>query len=68
MFDLTLGNPLFALEIGRTFLERGPPAIGEELLVPDSLDELLGTRTAVSSTVRRTLLCLALAEESAARK
>ena len=60
VFDLTLGNPLFALEIGRTFRDRAPPAIGEELLVPDSLDELLGTRTAVSSTVRRTLLCLAL--------
>ena len=32
--DVTLGNPLFALEIGRTLTERGMPAIGQDLRCP----------------------------------
>jgi DNA-binding CsgD family transcriptional regulator len=59
--DVTLGNPLFALEIGRTLTERGMPAIGEDLPVPEAVDDLLGTRVAaLPAGVRRLLLAVAL--------
>lgn len=60
VFEATLGNPLFALELGRALVERGAPAIGEELVLPDSLDELLGARTSASEEIRRALLGVAL--------
>ena len=37
--ESTLGNPLFALELGRTLVERGLPEIGEEIPVPDAVEE-----------------------------
>lgn len=59
--DATLGNPLFALELGRRFVEHGPPAIGEELRLPDSLEGLLGARVAnAPAAARQALLCVAL--------
>ncbi len=59
--ELTLGNPLFALEVGRTLLERGPSATGRELPVPDTLEDLLGTRvTRLPARSRRLLLAVAL--------
>lgn len=59
--DVTLGNPLFALEFGRLLVERGPPAIGEELPVPDEVEDLLGTRVAgLSASTRRLLLAVDL--------
>ncbi len=59
--DTTLGNPLFALEIGRTLSERGLSGMGEEIPVPDAVEELLGTRVArLARPVRRLLLALAL--------
>jgi DNA-binding CsgD family transcriptional regulator len=61
VFDATLGNPLFGLEVGRMLALRGPLAIGEELVLPDSLDDVLGVRTAASPSARRALLCVALA-------
>jgi DNA-binding SARP family transcriptional activator/DNA-binding CsgD family transcriptional regulator len=62
--DTTLGNPLFALEVGRTLAERGPLEIGEELPLPDSVEELLGTRVArLPASVRRLLLAVALTAE-----
>ena len=42
----TLGNPLFALELGRALLERGEPEIGDEIPLPDAVEEMLGTRVA----------------------
>src|SRR5215472_10398243 len=44
VFETTLGYPLFALEVGRTLGERGVPALGQDLPVPDTVEELLGKR------------------------
>jgi AAA ATPase domain len=61
VFEITLGYPLFALEVGRTLAERGPPALGQELPVPETVEELLGTRVSgLPGSVRRLLLALAL--------
>lgn len=60
VFEATLGNPLFALELGRSLAARAPLAIGEELALPDSLDDLLAVRTGASPASRRALLCVAL--------
>ena len=35
VYDTTMGNPLFALEVGRLLAGRDPAAIGDELPVPD---------------------------------
>src|SRR5262249_38245389 len=59
--DATLGNPLFALELGRTLVERGPPDVGAEIPFPDTVEDLLGTRvTQLPDVVRRVLLAAAL--------
>jgi DNA-binding CsgD family transcriptional regulator len=59
--DVTIGNPLFALEVGRTLAEDGLPGIGEELPLPDAVEDLLGTRVArLPKQVRRLLLAIAL--------
>jgi hypothetical protein len=59
--DATLGNPLFALEVGRTLLDRAAIAPGDDLPVPDSLDDLLGRRVAaLDESSRRILLAVAL--------
>ena len=62
--ETTLGNPLFALEVGRTLAGHGLPAVGEELPVPDSVEDLLGTRVErLPGPVRRLLLVVALSAE-----
>jgi DNA-binding CsgD family transcriptional regulator len=62
--DATLGNPLFALEVGRTLVEQGLPAIGEDIPAPDAVEDLLGTRVArLSASLRRLLLAVALDAE-----
>jgi DNA-binding CsgD family transcriptional regulator len=59
--DATLGNPLFALEVGRTLADQGPPGIGQELPVPEAVEDLLGTRVArLPEPVGRLLLAVAL--------
>jgi DNA-binding CsgD family transcriptional regulator len=61
VFESTLGNPLFALEVGRTLASRGAPALTEDLPVPDAVEDLLGTRVAqLAAPARRLLLALAL--------
>jgi DNA-binding NarL/FixJ family response regulator len=61
LVDTTLGNPLFALELGRELEERGLPAIGEDLPVPDAVEDLLGTRVGrLPAPSRRLLLATAL--------
>jgi DNA-binding NarL/FixJ family response regulator len=61
VFEATLGYPLFALEVGRTLADCGPPALGEELPVPDTVEELLGMRVSrLPGSVRGILLALAL--------
>ncbi len=64
LVESTAGNPLFALEIGRTLVEQGLPAIGEELPVPDRVEDQLGTRVArFPARMRRLLLALALSAD-----
>lgn len=59
--EVTRGNPLFVLELGRTFREHGPPGPGEDLLVPDVVEDLLGARVArLPDRVRKLLLAVAL--------
>lgn len=59
--EATLGNPLFALELGRTLAERGLPGIGGDLPVPETVEELLGARvTSLPPPVRRLLLAVSL--------
>jgi DNA-binding NarL/FixJ family response regulator len=49
------------LEVGRTLVERGSPALGQDLPVPDTVEELLGKRVSrLPDPVRRLLLSLAL--------
>ena len=55
------GRPLFLLELGRMLVGRDLPRIGEDLLVPDRIEDLLGTRIEdLSPPVRKALLALAL--------
>src|SRR6185503_18896326 len=62
--DATLGNPLFALEVGRTLAARGPLALGEEIPVPGAVEDLLGTRVAqLPDPARRALLAVALSAD-----
>jgi DNA-binding CsgD family transcriptional regulator len=61
LFEVSRGNPLFALELGRTVIERGVPEIGAGLPVPEVLGELFGARVgALRPEVRRALLAVAL--------
>ncbi|HET7367434.1 MAG TPA: LuxR family transcriptional regulator [Gaiella sp.] len=57
--DVTGGNPFFALEIGRTLAERG--ARGDDLPLPDDLEELLGVRVSgLARDVRKVVQGVAL--------
>jgi DNA-binding CsgD family transcriptional regulator len=58
LFDTTLGNPLFALELGRTLVVDGVPSLGGELPVPERVDELLGTRVAALPEAQRRVLTI----------
>jgi DNA-binding NarL/FixJ family response regulator len=62
--DTTLGNPLFALEVGRMLAEQGLPPSGEEIGVPDAVEDLLSMRVdQLSGAARRVLLAVALSGE-----
>ena len=62
--EATRGNPLFALELGRTVAEHGPPATGEEMPVPNAVEDLLDTRVGrLPRPVRRLLLAVALSAD-----
>jgi DNA-binding NarL/FixJ family response regulator len=55
------GNPMFALEVGRLLAERGLPAAGEELPIPQTVSDLVGGRVAaLPREVKQTLLAVAL--------
>lgn len=64
--DATRGNPLFLLEIGRSFLERATHEVQDDgIPIPDSVEDLLGTRVAaLPPRSRRLLLALGLSEEA----
>jgi len=62
--ESTLGNPLFVLELGRTLAERGLPEIGRDIPVPDTVEDMLGTRVAgLTDPMRRLLLAVALSSD-----
>jgi DNA-binding CsgD family transcriptional regulator len=62
--DLTTGNPLFALEVGRTLAAGDLPGLGEDLPVPETVEDLLGTRVErLSAGVCRLLLAVALSQD-----
>ena len=59
--ETTLGNPLFALEIGRSFVELGVPPAADDIAVPEVVEDLLGTRVAgLPRRLSRLLLAVAL--------
>jgi DNA-binding CsgD family transcriptional regulator len=61
VFDTTLGNPLFAIEVGRMLTGRGLDTLGQDLPLPDDVEDLLGLRVAdLDDSARRLLLALAL--------
>ncbi|MDA0172896.1 LuxR C-terminal-related transcriptional regulator [Solirubrobacter taibaiensis] len=65
IFEYTEGNPLFALELGRTVVEHGMPAIGVDIEVSDAIADLLGTRVArLPAPVRELLLAVALSADA----
>ncbi len=61
VFDSSSGNPLFALELGRGLVEHGLPETGEDIPVPDAVEDLLGIHVArLPRPIRRLLLAVAL--------
>jgi DNA-binding CsgD family transcriptional regulator/tetratricopeptide (TPR) repeat protein len=64
LVDSTMGNPLFALEVGRTLTDGELPGVGDDLPVPDTVEDLLGTRVGrLPERVRRLLLAVALSQD-----
>jgi DNA-binding CsgD family transcriptional regulator len=64
LFELSHGSPLVALELGRMLVDRGLPDLGDELPLPELVDEVFGRRIAgLSGPVRRALLAVALSGE-----
>ena len=64
VFESAGGNPLFTLELGRLLAERGTPEIGEDMPVPNGVEELIGVRIrGLQREPRRLLLALALSPD-----
>ena len=62
--EVTEGNPLFALELGRSLMDGGETAFDSQLPLPESLEEMLGNRVAgFPLAIRRVLLAVALSED-----
>jgi DNA-binding CsgD family transcriptional regulator len=62
--EITLGNPLFVIELGRAFTEHGVPEGSEDIPLPGGIEELLGTRVAaLAPDVRRLLVAVALSAD-----
>ncbi|HEX4034794.1 MAG TPA: AAA family ATPase [Solirubrobacteraceae bacterium] len=62
--DVTLGNPLFIVELARELVRRGIPEGAEDIPMPSGIEEMLGTRVAaLSPAVRRLLVTVALSGE-----
>jgi DNA-binding NarL/FixJ family response regulator len=61
VYDTTLGNPLFTLEVGRMLVGRELEGMSEDVPVPDNVEDLLGMRvTDLDPSARRALTALAL--------
>lgn len=64
LVEVTGGNPLFALEVGRLLRDREVPSLGDEIPLPHALEEAVGNRVAgLPGEVRRLLLAVALHED-----
>ncbi|HEV2372383.1 MAG TPA: AAA family ATPase [Streptosporangiaceae bacterium] len=64
VFEVSQGNPLFALELGRTMAQRGVPEPGAELPIPDIAEDLFGERIrGLAAPARRVLLATALSAD-----
>src|SRR5262245_8560063 len=64
LVDATMGNPPFELEVGRMLTETDLPGIGDDLPLPDTVEDLLGTRVGrLPGRVRRLLLTVALSQD-----
>ncbi len=62
--EVTGGNPLFALEVGRLLRDGGGRSLEDDIPLPESLEEVLGDRVArLPAAVRRVLLAVALSED-----
>ncbi len=62
--EATEGNPLFALEVGRSLLDDRALPLDDNVPLPDSLEQTLGDRVAgLPEPVRRVLLAVALSED-----
>jgi DNA-binding CsgD family transcriptional regulator len=67
VMDTTGGNPLFALEVGRLLVEQGTLAPGDEMPLPDSVEEMLGVRLSrLPAPIRRVLLVVSLGDHTRA--
>jgi DNA-binding CsgD family transcriptional regulator len=61
IYEMSEGNPLFALELGRAVSEQGSEELGVAFPLPDVFDDLFVNRVAgLSEPVRRVLLAVAL--------
>ncbi|MFN8110375.1 MAG: AAA family ATPase [Thermoleophilia bacterium] len=68
LFDVSGGNPFFALEIGRALQRRDHPEPGEPLPIPDTLDAIIRDRlNGLPEVTRRVLTVAALAAEPSVR-
>jgi DNA-binding CsgD family transcriptional regulator len=64
--DITEGNPLFVLELGRELLQRGVPASADDLPIPAQIEDLLNTRiAALPDPPRQVLTTLTLCPDIA---
>ena len=64
VYESTLGNPLFALELGRSLADRAPPEPGEDIPVPETVEDVMGTHIAgLPEPLRRLLLAIALSAD-----
>ncbi len=64
VFEASSGNPLFALELGRALVESGLPETGEDIPVPETVEDLLGVHvTQLPHPSRRLLLAVALSAD-----
>ena len=62
--DVTLGNPLFVIELGRAFIEQGIPEGRDDIPLPGGIEDLLGMRiAALAPDVRRLLVAVALSAD-----
>lgn len=63
--EMTGGNPLFALEVARSLPDRGGASLDGDVLLSESLEEILGDRVAqLPAGVRRVLLAVALSGDA----